>query len=549
MEETRRLIPGYWKIVPALAAVALLSILPAQATVLDVPSDPYPTIQAGLDAAQPGDTVLVAAGTYHGEGNSNLEFGGKDIVLLSESGAEQTVIEPEGRGFTFYESGETSAAVIDGFTVRYGYGQEGGGMLCEDASPTVRDCVFEMCSAYNRGGGIKVRTEVPMEITGCTVRNCWAGGWDQDTGYGGGLYLWGPVTLKECRIAGNHVQSSSYPGEGGGAYMFGPGGSLTDCVIENNSVDVPEWDFFGRGGGIAGNPDTIVRCRITGNYGGGEGGGLLISHAEIVECLIAGNLARNRGAGIASNGGDVTIRSSTIASNLTTGGDEDRVGGGVWVGDGGAVHVVRSILWGNCAEAGGDQISASGFLASAHFYCSAVDTAGVAGEAVYGQGNIFVDPLFCDPGPCDEAPTLAGDFTLSSDSPCLPGNHPDGFQECGLVGSLPVGCPVTGLPEGPRDDRSAAISLEIPNPFRSGSKLTVTVVPRREERSEMLSLRIHDASGRAVRSLYRGELPSGPRSFTWEGTDDRGRPVAAGIYFVRADFAGRTEGRSFLLVP
>ena len=48
-------------------------------------------------------------------------------------------------------------------------------------------------------------------------------------------------------------------------------------------------------------------------------------------------------------------------------------------------------------------------------------------------------------------------------------------------------------------------------------------------------MRIFDASGRVAKTLVEGSLPAGRHHRSWEGVDDSGRPVAAGIYFVRFD--------------
>jgi hypothetical protein len=54
----------------------------------------------------------------------------------------------------------------------------------------------------------------------------------------------------------------------------------------------------------------------------------------------------------------------------------------------------------------------------------------IAGQ--YGvNGNFSACPSFCSMD--------AWDFRLCNESPCLPGNHPDGY-DCGLIGALGEGC-------------------------------------------------------------------------------------------------------------
>ena len=98
----------------------LLFALSAQAIIIRVPTN-YLTIQHAIDAAQYGDIVLVADGVYKGTGNKDLDLKGKAITVRSENGPASTIIDCEGvrKGFHFH-SGETSTAVVSGFTIKNG---------------------------------------------------------------------------------------------------------------------------------------------------------------------------------------------------------------------------------------------------------------------------------------------------------------------------------------------------------------------------------------------------------------------------------------------
>ncbi|MHC4946499.1 MAG: hypothetical protein ACYTG7_26100, partial [Planctomycetota bacterium] len=102
----------------ALTALVLFSIHSAQAETLHVPAD-YPTIQAGIDAAVDGDTVLVAPGTYV----EKIDFVGKTITVISESAFDETVIDGAMKGSVVtFKSGEGKDTVLEGFTIKNGDG-------------------------------------------------------------------------------------------------------------------------------------------------------------------------------------------------------------------------------------------------------------------------------------------------------------------------------------------------------------------------------------------------------------------------------------------
>lgn len=260
----------------------VLAVAPCQATTWDVPGD-APTIQAGIDLASVGDTVLVAPGTYTGDGNRDIDFHGKDVVLLSEAGPEATTIDAEGttsitrRGF-FIHSGETGAARIDGFTVTGGRCHDplraGGGIWCESSSPTVSNCVFTL----NWAGDSEPigPSKQASGMLGC--------------GSGGAIFLWfSSAKFFDCTITANGATC----GPGGGVWVLdSPDATFSECLISNNVA-----------GGVLllRSTGTFTNCTIAGNAAGGyaieAAGG---ASAALERCVIwgnCGNLLASQGTG------------------------------------------------------------------------------------------------------------------------------------------------------------------------------------------------------------------------------------------------------------
>jgi hypothetical protein len=177
--------------------LVLIPLGMAWGTTLLVPSQ-YATIQAGINASSNGDTVLVAAGTYTGASNKNLDFGGRAIVVMSEVGPEYCIIDCEssGRG-AYFHSGETNNAVLHGFTITNGSSSNSGGINCTNASPTIERCIIKSNSSLGSyGAGIYMSNASPRVIHCSIVQNT---GWQ-----GGAMYVLNssPV-INSCIVYGN----------------------------------------------------------------------------------------------------------------------------------------------------------------------------------------------------------------------------------------------------------------------------------------------------------------------------------------------------------
>lgn len=241
-----------------LAAVAVdcsdqdrASITPIPQDVIMVTPDglgDYPTIQEAVDAADSKSVVELAPGVYRGEGNRDVDLRGKRLVVrAADAEPSRTIIDCEGsekdphRGFSF-TSGEGPDCILQGLTIINGYvppsehptlENMGGGALCYQSSPILRNCRCQGCAA----------------------------------GYGGAVYCWecAPEFIG-CSFEGNHGAFF-----GGGIHLATASATLTACAFDSNSAS------YGGGVAITHRSAYVVECTFTGNQAG-EGGGLCIMH-------------------------------------------------------------------------------------------------------------------------------------------------------------------------------------------------------------------------------------------------------------------------------
>ena len=337
----------------------------------------YSTIQAAIDTAVEGDTVVVADGTYTGSGNRDIEFKGKSITVKSENGPQNCIIDCEGtpdhRGFLF-ESRECWRAVLNGLTVTNGR-HKGGGLRCDDSSsPTITNCwIIDNSTSpnYSLGGGILLDdTGSSPTITNCVISNNTA------TFQGGGIYT---------------------------SWYNSP--IISNCKINNN------WSGSGNGGGIMIQQNgslILYNCIIKENYSDAHGGGICVAYKNgycgIINSIIINNSALGYGGGLLCSSSNPILTNCILWDNIAANGLQAYIQGSPTVPDRSAHMKISysNIQYGQTEIVIGDNATLD-----------------------YGPGNIETDPCFVN--------TDTNDFHLRCSSPCINAGDPNYFATYAAV--------------------------------------------------------------------------------------------------------------------
>ncbi len=339
-------------LLPALSADP--AVRPAQAATLSVcPSGPpscgYAHIQDAVNAAFPGDTISVAAGTYTETVSISTS------LTLAGAGASSTVIDGNQSG-TVVTVNAGATVAITGVAIQGGDINStiaGGGLFIAGGTVALTNSTVISNSAYF-GGGIYIAGGA-VTLTNSTVIS------NSDTdGNGAGIYNAGTLALNNSTVISNSGTLGSFDISpyGGGIYNSGTL-TLTNSIVAGNRAD--DGGGVYNLGALALSYSTVSVNSASYNGGGIDNveGTLTLSNSAVIS-----NSATYNGGGLIVGGGAVTLANSAIISNSATGNHfsfTKSLGGGIYIA-GGTVTLTNSTVAGNSAPYTGGGIDNWGTL-------------------------------------------------------------------------------------------------------------------------------------------------------------------------------------------
>jgi hypothetical protein len=268
----------------------------------------------------------------------------------------------------------------------------------------------------------------------------------------------GEIVLRGLSFVRGRVVPTVYSG---GAVLIGSGSVVTmeDCVLRDCFADTGGAAHVSASGG-AGTTLVARRCRFEGNTASTTAGAAYVvigATALFEDCAFIGNATQIYAGAVHAHRATMHFEGCVFQANRS--GD---VAGGLYYGTASAGHVRNCTfcdhtspgnIAGTIVGGAGTEIAGNIFVGETHGFgvhwytgegkhsCNVFwdNASGAMGCGSLTLSEVVADPLFCD--------AAAGDFTLAANSPCLPGNHPNGVN-CGLIGALGQGCgPVALTPQ------------------------------------------------------------------------------------------------------
>ena len=412
------------RLLAAALLIAALAPRAAEARRRLVPRE-HRTVQAAIDAAQPGDTVVVAPGTYPGP----IELR-KSLVLLADGGPEKTILDGGDSVRVLHVEGVHRGAII-GFGIRGGKANGGGGIqIVRDTTFSVGGCVL----TKNWESAIGVWASNEIAISGCKVSN----------NLGSGVRVNDTiVAVFDCEFTGNEGH------EGGGLFLS----NARLMIPLRNNLFTGNRAKGGVGGGVCAadsSEGTIVNCTFRENTSDVSGAALAtmtFSEFNVSRSRFSKNHSPTSPA-INSDRARTNVGYSVFDENTA-----DGVAGAIGIRQRGTANVnpilSNNTFYKNRVKGDGanlffvdvspevrknifvlehDQGAATGLQTSPRYDCNLIwDPSGGAIGALPSANTWVGDPLFCD--------AEHGDFKLRDLSPAL-------RAPCGPIGALSesVGC-------------------------------------------------------------------------------------------------------------
>jgi len=454
----------------------------------------YTTIQDAIDAAPDGRMIKVMPGTYTGIGNIDIDPGDKSLHIMAMNTRGDVIIDCENAGHAFYfNSSQDTTTVIEGFTIRNGLATYGGAVECFwTCSPKLVDLTIEYCQATTDGGAIACRANSNPIIRNCSIYQC------ASAGRGGGMFCGASSPI----VSETTIAECSSGGEGGGMYCFSTSSPVVTNTVIANSI---------AGAGIAVDgtaTPTVDHCCVFGNAGGDAvpaGGDNLFD--DPLFCPSALTLYDD---------------SPCLPANNAWG---EQIG---TYGAGGCGTPVNGIFY--AVATGANEVTLRWDLD----FIDGIDGL-IIKRALNEDGPyepVTRDPLaFITPGVhVDETVWPETTFWYRLNALMW-----DGTEDICGQGEVTVSTAGT---------LAVHFARPTPTPFTESTTLAFEI-PRGAERTRIT---VFDAAGRCVRTLVDEEVGGGRWNVVWNGRDDTGAKVAAGVYFVRFECDEVRRGRKLVLV-